>query len=258
MCFWDIKRLFQILPFYNTFIEKLKVKKLSNIKLLQELPFHEELNVVKSSNAFSGYIRSYKVEIVDHKDPLVQLEASKLSIKDLFKHLLDEMKGFKYQITVAVLLSKTKLDGSIEYSNVYFNSTTKAMVNSEFSLDKSFQEILYRIYNWINEGSGWLVESINGEYINVYAYSPLVGSTYTELPDELKNSKKALINVKNDDNKCFLWFHVRDLNLVERYPQRTTKEVNYEEITFPVSKKDYCKIEMQNNICINVFFITIN
>ena len=85
------------------------------------------------------------------------------------------------------------------------------------------------------------------------------------MPDELKNSKKTLINVKNDDNKCFLWFHVRDLNLVERYPQRTTKEdkeiaskVNYEEITFPVSKKDYCKIEMQNNICINVFFITIN
>ena len=101
--------------------------------------------------------------------------------------------------------------------------------------------------------------------MNVYVYSPLVGSTYTELPDELKNSKKALINVKNDDNKCFLWFHVRDLNLVERYPQRTTKEdkeivskVNYEEITFPVSKKDYRKIEMQNNICINVFFITIN
>ena len=157
-----MKRLLQILPFYNTFIEKLKVKKLSNIKILQELPFHKELNVVKSSNAFSGYIRSYKVEIVDHKDPLVQLEDSKLSIKDLFKHLLDEIKGFKYQITVAVLLSKTKLDGSIEYSNVYFNSTTKAMVNSEFSLDKSFQEILYRIYNWINEGSGWIVESING------------------------------------------------------------------------------------------------
>ena len=36
MSFWDAKTLFQILPFYKTFIEKPEVKKLSNIKLLQE------------------------------------------------------------------------------------------------------------------------------------------------------------------------------------------------------------------------------
>ena len=71
--FWDAKRLFQILPFYNTFIEKSEIKKLSSIKLLQELPFYDELNFVNSSKTFSGYARSYKVEIVDHKDPLVRL-----------------------------------------------------------------------------------------------------------------------------------------------------------------------------------------
>ena len=149
MSFWETKKLFQILPFYNTFIEKPEIKKLSNIKLLQKLPFY----VVKSSNGFSGYARSYRVEIVDYKDPLVQLKASKSSIEDLFKDLLDEMKGFKYQIAVTVLLSKRKINGSIEYSPVYFNSTTKIVINSEFNLDKSFQEILYRIDNWINEGS---------------------------------------------------------------------------------------------------------
>ena len=54
------KKIFQILPFYNTFIEKPETKKLSNIKLLQELPFYDELNVVKSSNAFSGYAEVIK------------------------------------------------------------------------------------------------------------------------------------------------------------------------------------------------------
>ena len=135
------KKLFQILPFYNKFIEKPEIKKLSNIILLQELPFHDELSVVRSSNAFSGYARSYKEEIVDRKDPLVQLEASKSSIKDLYKHLLNEMKGFKYQITVTVFLSKAKLNGSIEYSPVYFNSATKTVINSKFNLDKLFQKI---------------------------------------------------------------------------------------------------------------------
>ena len=122
--------------------------------------------------------------IVDHKDPLVQLQVSKSSIEGLFKDILNEMKGFIYQITVAVLLSKTKINGSIEYSPVCFNSTTKTVINSEFGIDKSFQKILYRIDNWINEGSGWIVESIDGEYVNISAYSPLVESTYIELHDE--------------------------------------------------------------------------
>ena len=106
---WDTKKLFQVLPFYNTFFKKPEIKKLSNVKLLKELPFYDELSIVKNSNAFSGYARSYKVEIVDKKYRLVQLQASKSSIEDLFKDLLDEMKGFKYQITVRVLLSKVQL-----------------------------------------------------------------------------------------------------------------------------------------------------
>ena len=106
--FLGCKKTFQILPFYNTFIEKAEIKKLTNIESLHELPFYDELSVVKSSNVFKGYARSYKVEIVDCTDSLVQLKASKSSIKDLFRDLLNEMKGFKYQITVAILLSKDK------------------------------------------------------------------------------------------------------------------------------------------------------
>ena len=52
---------------------------------------------------------SYKVEIVDKKGLIVQLEASRSSIKDLFNDLLNEEKGFKYQITVKVLLKNTGL-----------------------------------------------------------------------------------------------------------------------------------------------------
>ena len=77
--------------------------------------------------------------------------------------------------------------------------------------------------------------------MNISAYSPLVGNTYIELPDELKSPVKGLINTKNNDNKCFLWCHVRDLNLVARNPQRITRKdreltnkLNYEGINFHV------------------------
>ena len=107
--FWNEKEvLFQILPFYNILIEKPKSKHLSNVELLHELPFYNELSVAEISKAFKGYARSYRVEIINTKDPLGQLEASKSSIKDLLKNLLNEMKGFKCQITVNVLLSKDK------------------------------------------------------------------------------------------------------------------------------------------------------
>ena len=119
-----------------------------------------------------------------------------------------------------VLLSKHKRSEGIEYSSVYFNCITKTVINSEFSLDKSFQEILYRIDNWINEGSGLIIESINGEYVNISKYSPLIESSFIELPSELKNLKKGLINMKNNDNKCLLWCHVRHLNLIKKHPER--------------------------------------
>ena len=64
------------------------------------------------------------------------------------------------------------------------------MINHEFGIDKSFQEILHRIDNWINEGSGWIVELIKSQYINISTYRPLTGSSYVKLPVELKNSKK--------------------------------------------------------------------
>ena len=109
---------------------------------------------------------SYKDELIEKKYPLIQLETSKSSIKDLFSGLLKETKGFKYQITAKVFLKKYK-NTEIEFSPVYFNSTTKIVINHKFDLGKSFQEVLYRTDNWINESSGWIVESIKSRYINI-------------------------------------------------------------------------------------------
>ena len=97
---------------------------------------------------------SYKVEIVGRKDLILQLEASKSSIKDLFNDLSKEIRGFKYQIIVKVLLKKYKPNGEIEFTSNYFNSLTKTIINHRFKLEDAFQEILYRIDCWINERPG--------------------------------------------------------------------------------------------------------
>ena len=97
---------FKDLPFYNKHIEKSKIKLIKNIELLSELPFQEELSVIKTDHAFKGYAMSFKVETIERKDPINYLEASKSSIKDLFSDLVNETKGFKYQTTLKVVLKK--------------------------------------------------------------------------------------------------------------------------------------------------------
>ena len=106
-----------------------------------------------------------------------------------------------------------KNSGEIEYYPVYCNSLTKTVINNKFKLDQSFQEIIYRLGNWISPGSGWIVEEIISQYLSLSSYLPLSGSTHIKLPAELRHPMKGLINIENNDNKCFLWCHVRHLNL---------------------------------------------
>ena len=89
------------------FIKKSKIKRLKNIDRLAELPFYEQLSVIKTDQVLKGYAMSCKVEIIEREDPIVQLEASKSSIKDLLNNLLNEAKDFRYQITVKVFLKNT-------------------------------------------------------------------------------------------------------------------------------------------------------
>ena len=81
-----------------------------------------------------------------------------------------------------------------------------------------------------------------------------------DLPVELRSPRKRLINIKNKDQKCFLWCHVRHINPSKEHPERVlkidkeiTEKLDYDEIEIPVQEKDFNKIEVKNSICINVF-----
>ena len=248
------------MPFYNVLI--VNCKGYCNVKFMSELPFYKDLSVKEISDAFKRYAKSYRVEIVDKKDQMIQLYSSKGRVSKLFGKLLGEMKGFKYQITLFITLKKNKLDGTVEYTAVYLNSFVKTVINYDFddSIDKSISEILFRLDNWINEGSGWVIERVNDQYLNISQYSPLVWSSFIELPKELKNPKKDLLNLRNTDNKGFMWCHVRHLNPVsdnasriKRVDKKIASTLYYGGVEFPVKVKDVDVIEDMNEICINAF-----
>ena len=101
----EAKIFFKELRFYNALTKNPYIKRLNNVAILRELPFYDELNIVEISKIFKGYVRIYSIEIIDSKDPSVQLRTSKPIIEVLFKDLLAEIKGFKCQITLKVFLS---------------------------------------------------------------------------------------------------------------------------------------------------------
>ena len=81
---WSNKNLSKILPFYNIlidFMEKPGVKKLATVELLNELHFYNGLGVNEVSEAFKRYAKNFNIEIIDRKDPLVQLHASNRVLK---------------------------------------------------------------------------------------------------------------------------------------------------------------------------------
>ena len=129
------------------------------------------------------------------------------------------------------------------------------MINHRFRLENSFQEILYLIDNWINEGSGWIIELIESQYINISTYRPLSGSSYMGLPIELRSPRKGLNNIKKKDQECFLWCYVKHINPSKEHPESIEKveKLDYDRIEFPLQEKNFKKIEVKNIICINIF-----
>ena len=75
----------------------------------------------------------------------------------------------------------------------------------------------------MSEASGWVVNQVRRHYVNIAEYNPLKGSSYINLPPELKNPKYGLVNIKNKDNQCFLWCHIRRFNPQEIHPERIKK-----------------------------------
>ena len=181
--------------------------------------------ISEKRRALKGFTKSYEIDLKTDRDALVQLQNTRLTISKLFNTILNNTKGFKFVETLKVTFVKRKDDDNI-YKPAYFNSRAQIVINpNDFipSLQLSQQQILNGIAVCLSEGSGWTIRSLDEHYINTVVYDPLKGSSYIPLPVELRNSSRGLVNLKNEDNECFRWCHIRYLSPQEKNPQRIIK-----------------------------------
>ena len=177
------------------------------------------------NKALKGFTKSYEITIKNNKDPLAQLKNTRGVLAYHIKKMIKSMKGLKYVETLKITFEKIS-GKEIIYKTAYFNTPAETIINNleiTESLKMSMETIINKISSWISEGSGWTIQSVDNHYLNIVKYQPIRGSSYIQLPEELRNSAKGLINLKNKDDECLRWCHIRHLNPQEKDPQRIKK-----------------------------------
>ena len=157
---------------------------------------------------------------------------------------------------------------SIKQATFYFQS--KTFINIEATneydiIDHIEEDILEKISVLQEEDSGWYFKEVMGLEIHIVDYKPMKGSSYIPLPNFIMR-KKAILNMENKDDKCFLWCILRYLHPREKHSTRINdlkkyeNDLNFEQIIFPVKLKDISKFEKQNPDIpgINVFSVNEN
>ena len=172
-------------------------------------------------------------------------------------------KGIKWFLTLFVRFVKFNENDEAVYAEPIFRSINFTLTNGaeiKEQLAKAYKNLYVSYQNFERDGSGWSIDQILKMEVNIAEYVPLSGSSYLPLPPKIAK-KKAVLNIQNEDQKCFLWSIVASLHPVSRadHPSRVANYVQYErdlnteEMDFPVSLSQIGRFEKKNNISVNVF-----
>jgi len=154
-----------------------------------------------------------------------------------------------------------EVDGNIQQTEGGFllPMKTTSDVNS-FNIDEATSSILTAIDNFNKQGSNWQLDFVSKLSIRSAAYRPLQGSTYVKSPKALMD-KRAVLNIKNTDEYCFLYCILAHIHYVKRNAENPNqylqyfKELKYSNLTFPLKVSDVSKFEdMNDSIAVNVLF----
>ena len=213
----------------------------------------------ESDSALRDFARVYTVDGIEGYDARSFLD----SVRENITRILRNNRRTKVKLILKCYRKKLTIIGRWAIVPADFHSGKH--VNLDGTDEDNIytimtERILEKMANFLFMGSGYTLYNIINLELHTVEYDPLRGETWLPLPKELDN-KKAIINPKNKDNKCFLWCVLRALNPCEKNQERIDKKLkekentlNMDGIEYPVSLKDIDKFENQNpTISITVF-----
>ena len=207
---------------------------------------------VEEKSAFNENVVDYVIK----GDPLYGPSEFLHIAKPHVINIMASNRNIKTKLYLNCLMSRSDPLGTI-VKKFKFRSIGYKIITEATDLHEIYNEMIDEIEEEIQkveqaEGSGWVFLEVENLTLHTDIWDPIKASSYIDIPPELKN-KKALINMKNEDNKCFLWSVLRGLNPKDEHPERIDKDLkskentlNMEGIEYPVSLKDIKRFEKQN------------
>ena len=199
---------------------------------------------------------------VGNSDPLLFAQASRETTRIEVENSFLHFKGVKWYLVMIVKMIKYNREGEEVIMDVVFHSELETMLlQTDFDLqfDRMFDAILQKIKDFVKLGSGWSVLSVERLELHVAPYLPISASSYVATPSYIAQ-KKAIVNIQNEDNFCFLWSILAALHPAPTNPCRTSnyeafkKDLNIANLKFPLAVSDVIKFEKLNtSISVNVF-----
>ena len=244
----------------KTVNDKLESLKLTVSNLFKQMN-DQKFEIQESESAMNGFTKKHCFNVRSKVDAVTFLN----KVRPQIISFLGSNRDKKVNFILTCTMERVDLDsGKVDSESIPFRSKNEVILEST-----DINEIYKNASDKIKEsmasfqmhGSSWRFKAVTKFEINSVVYKPLKGSSYIPLPAILAN-KKAIINMKNDDDECFKWCITRALNPVERDSERITKilrmqseKFNWKGIEFPVAPDAniISRCEKNNNICINLF-----
>ena len=187
--------------------------------------------LVKEKSAFEDFAVKYIIKGIPGLIPLEYFRQINKTLKDFFTY----HRNIKFRMILVCLMEKQKIEKDkgvvgLEEDKVYFTSGTLINIIStdvDELIDLCIDNIDGRIEAYQQTGSSWYFKEVDKLEIHTVEYNPTKGSSYIPLPDWISN-KKAIVNIENKDEKCFLWCILRYLHPREDNDSRLTDLKKYE------------------------------
>ena len=216
----------------TAYISSSRLKKLAKTLEKKERKAKEEHDRIftprKELSAFNNYVNQYVIDGNDCNDVITFLTDAKPCITNI----MDKNRGIKTILYLNCIMQKLS-DVTIVQKFAFHSSIVLILENTDVGevyndMADQIEELVQKMEE--AEGSGWVFLKIKNLTLHTAKWDPLNAGSYIDLPANLKN-KKAIINMKNQDDKCFLWCVLRALNPKNTNPDRIDKDLKSKQDT---------------------------
>ena len=191
---------------------------------------YENIEYVDRS-AFNGKLYTRQFKPTNKRDIKMTGKQYKLIVESLIRQHIKKFAVSFFMVYQCKMVKYNNDEEEMESTDVYFHSANRRIFNMEqfdTEYDEAMDNINEKFGKYMGEQSGWVLDEIRAVNLNIARYNPIRGASYIKTPKAIE-VKKAIVNIQNKDQKCFLYSILASKHHVsyKDHPYRASKYKKY-------------------------------